>query len=844
MDKCGIIQYLKHDGREKFLFWKLIRGCRIKNRSLLFLSIILLIPVISEGNWTYIGNYTAPYQVSGNTITFNCTNAVVKLEICKADIVRIRMVKAGDSFAQNEPYTILKYDWPPTNPTITDEGTYIKIVTGEMVVRVQKSPYSIGFYKLDNTTIITKHYDNNGTQGCMGWDGNKRGCWLGIDAGGTTERFYGFGIQAFDFEFRGDNVNIFTEALFGMEEPPMGNAHVVMPFFLSSAGYGILNHTYWGSQFEMGSSSPDYISMWFPNPAPDNTDDAVGEELDYYFFYGPSFKEIVERFSDVSGKTSMPPKWALGLQYRAYGMSSGDGWSASDFINYGNQFRSRNLPLDSFGLEPLWQKMSQESTLYGYPSTYLWNTGKFPDPQYFLDQMAKLNIKVHLWEQGYVGQDAPFYSSIVPYSATGCLPSAGAGSGGKAPDFTLQAARDLFWNYHKTRLVDIPNGVAGFKTDENDENISSNCDFPGKFSSGNEMHNPFGFLNSETFHEGYRSLNKRTFLLSRGNYTGAQRYPSACYSDYQTCTEKGIRATIAGGFCGTNQAPEIRSDASAGCIQLLMFSAFSLDNEYQGTTLPWDRSAAEWKAYYNYDRLRSRLKPYIYSCWRVHNKTGINIIRPLIMEYQADPKTWYEDQEYMYGDYMLVSGDRSVYLPAGKWYNYHNGTEYKGPLTLKWSGKELPLFVKGGAIIPQCPVEQYIDELPLDPLTLLIYPYGTSSFTLYEDDGITFNYEKGDFCETLYEVIDAEDILIKISARNCPGTYTPVNRNYWLEVHSSSVPIAVKNNAVTLTLRGSITELSSSAEGWYNDITGKITYVKFADDGTARAIHIQVLRNP
>ena len=466
-----------------------------RKKILTLISLILLLPGVAMSAWTYIGNYSS-HQVNGSTVTFNCTNATVKLEICKDDIVRIRMAKTGDSFNANNSFIVIRYSWPPTNPAVTDEGTYIKIVTSEMVVRVNKSPFRIDFYKPDNATLITKHYDNNGTQGCMSWDGNMRGAWLGLDAGGAGERFYGLGLQLQDFEFRGASANTWVAQM--GDSNPLGQNHVTMPFFLSSAGYGIFNHTFWGSQFEFGTS-PSNISFWFPNPAPDNSADAVGEELDYYFFYGPGFKEIVERFSDVCGKMSMPPKWALGLLYRAYGTREGGGWGASDYVTYGNGFRSRGIPLDTFGLEPLWQQTSHESTLHGYSSTYLWYTGKYPNPQSFLDQMAGIHIKVHLWEQAYVAMDAPFYSAIVPYSATGCLPNGGIGPGGKAPDFTLQAARDLFWNHHKNYLVNVPNGAAGFKTDENDIHIVSGCDFPGELSSGNQMHNPFGFLQSRTF---------------------------------------------------------------------------------------------------------------------------------------------------------------------------------------------------------------------------------------------------------------------------------------------------------------------------------------------------------
>ena len=155
--------------------------------------------------------------------------------------------------------------------------------------------------------------------------------------------------------------------------------------------------------------------------------------------------------------------------------------------------------------------------------------------------------------------------------------------------------------------------------------------------------------------------------------------------------------------------------------------------------------------------------------------TGIGPIRPLPLEFQDDEQTYSVSNQYCYGTCLMVSFDHArIYLPKGKWTYYWDGRIFEGGRTLTNFGApadELPVFVRAGAIIPMMPEMNYVGEKPIDPLIVEVYPQGTSNFRLYEDDGISYNYEKGDYCTTEYRAVQrAGSVAIDIGAREAPAS--------------------------------------------------------------------------
>jgi alpha-glucosidase (family GH31 glycosyl hydrolase) len=318
-------------------------------------------------------------------------------------------------------------------------------------------------------------------------------------------------------------------------------------------------------------------------------------------------------------------------------------------------------------------------------------------------------------------------------------------------------------------------------------------------------------------------------MYNSGLYTGGQRITMVTYSDI------GVRIpeVVNSGFTGMAYAPELMGWSAPGEeLHAIAFSPFMVDNEWIFCChLPWRTSASSFATYLKYVKLHYRLIPYIYSHFWEQHTTGVGPIRPLQIEFQDDPQTYSISNQYFYGRNLMVSFDHStIYLPQGKWIYYWNGRVYEGKQTLQNFGApsdELPVFVRGGAIIPMMPDMNYVGEKPIDPLIVDVYPQGSSEFTLFEDDGISFNYEKGDYCETRYENTGGKAIII--NARNSPGQYSPPARSYLFKVHYGSDPKSIYLNSTALSKKASEAKLLTSKNGWY--YSNGLVEVVFADNG-------------
>jgi alpha-glucosidase (family GH31 glycosyl hydrolase) len=269
-------------------------------------------------------------------------------------------------------------------------------------------------------------------------------------------------------------------------------------------------------------------------------------------------------------------------------------------------------------------------------------------------------------------------------------------------------------------------------------------------------------------------------------------------------------------------------------LQAIAFTPYMVQNEWIYGKLPWGSDADSYNVFLRYVKLHYRLIPCIYSqMWEQHT-TGIGPIRPLPLEFQDDEQTYSISNQYCYGRYLMVSFDHSsIYLPQGKWTYYWDGRTFEGGRTLtnfRAPADELPVFVRAGAIIPMMPDMKYVGEKPIDPLMVDVYPEGTSTFTLYEDDGISYDYEKGEYCTTEYQAVQrAGSVTLDIGTRKAPGAYVPPQRHYLFRVHTGSDPGKVYLDGTALEKQTLERALSASAGGWY--YADGVAQIRFADSG-------------
>jgi alpha-glucosidase (family GH31 glycosyl hydrolase) len=286
-------------------------------------------------------------------------------------------------------------------------------------------------------------------------------------------------------------------------------------------------------------------------------------------------------------------------------------------------------------------------------------------------------------------------------------------------------------------------------------------------------------------------------------YAGMQQFAPAIYADYLQNLDKVSQVMASTGWYGLFYSPEIQGyyipdDAHyMRMTQIAVFSPVMIHNEWMGGELPWTRPEPVYQNYLKYVRLHYRLVPYLYSyIWQQH-RNGVSAIRSLPLEFQEDKETHNIGTQYMYGRDLMVApvwdkesgfAKRDIYFPKGHtWYDYETGEAFEGGTWLRDKSfplDKLPLYVRGGAIIPTMEVPDYIGQKPLTELTLDIYPEGKSSFVLYEDDGESFDYEEGKYCLTKINCEQQKD-RIKISITPREGRYPdmPESRTHIIRLH-------------------------------------------------------------
>ncbi len=796
----------------------------------LFALPVIMAVSIAHAMDTYVGNVQS-YSQNGNQIQFNCDNSVkVRLSICTDDMLRVQMTSQSQ-FRPDEPYMVIAYDWPAATYSLTDHGGYYTIQTSRLNIRVSKSPLRISYFDTGSNLVLSEravggmYYDT---------DGGGNGCYFDLD---PDDHFYGFGQRYNHMDMRGQEVESinYDGGVSGVFwGHPQNHTYMGYPFFCSTRGYGIFYHTTYISMCDMGNASNDWY-RFYANDAP--------WELDYYFIYGPELKRIVTRYTDLTGRSPMPPKWALGFwQSRdSYG-------NRNDATNVCNTLRSKNLPCDVICLD--WNGWQTCHT------SLEWNTSSWPDPPGMISEWTNGGFKVSLWEN-----PTTHCGNQPPGSIYGCWQWGGYGDWWLT-DFTNPTCADGWFDMHKAHY-DI--GVDVFKTDGGEGHVV------GPYYNGMdaaEMRNLYPQLyNASMFTKTQAYTSRRGLVWGRSGYAGRQRYPALWSGDSFPIFSHIPYHIRAGQNCGlsgfsywSNDIGGYVHNPSAG---LTITPQVYIRWAQFGLLCPLSRAHGQsprepyafgsevetiWRVYAN---LRYRLLPYLYSyAWDTHT-TGLPVMRAMVLEYQDDPNAWLHELQYCFGRELLIAPvyienatTRDVYLPEGNWYYWWDNQKYTGPQTVTISTPldTMPIFVKGGSIIPMGPLMQYVDQIPTDPITLNVWPdvNQAATFTLYEDDGLSLDYESGAYCITALSCqAMPSEIRIDLSARQ--GSYQPQARNYVFKVYTETTPISASNNGVPLSPCSDLECLNNTTQSWFYDEAENWCYLNVPDTTTtSQAMNVTI----
>lgn len=582
------------------------------------------------------------------------------------------------------------------------------------------------------------------------------------------EQLYGFGLNFQTVHQRGKILNLHVDHYGGRDN---GRTHAPVPFYISSRGYGVFINSaryltvYAGSGARKDSPNAPVAKdrntdkTWTSAPYSDAVSilvPAAGAEI--YLFAGPTPMDVIRRYNLFCGGGTLPPRWGLGFTQRTKKL-----YTADDVKKEADEFEQRGFPLDFIGLEPGWQSKA-------YPCTFEWDATRYPDPAGFVKEMADKGVRINLWTNPYVSPESKIYKEMYPVSGSHTVWC------GIVPDLAGEKARQIWKDKLEQEHVNI--GVSGYKIDEVDGYDRYVWPDVATFPSGvaaEQMRQTYGLWVQRTTTELYKNRNQRTFGLVRASNAGATSFPYVIYNDYYS-HQDFITALINSGFSGVLWTPEVRSSKSSEDwlrrFQSVVFSPMAMINAWASGTKPWTFPEVE-KQIKEYAVLRMQMMPYWYSEFARYHFDGIPPFRAMNLEPGFNPEqgsvaqlsdAHLEDNpyleavakeikdQYMAGEYLLVAPmftgqkERTVVLPKGDWYDFYTG-RYVGngeKITVAPGLNRIPVYVKDGAILPFMEPRLHAPKAG-EKVNLEIRHYGKAdgAYRLYDDDGETFDYEKG-----------------------------------------------------------------------------------------------------
>jgi alpha-D-xyloside xylohydrolase len=593
-------------------------------------------------------------------------------------------------------------------------------------------------------------------------DVNARGTRLALPLDGG-EDIYGFGLQFFSLKHRAKKHTMRVNA---DPKADTGDSHAPVPFYVSNRGYGVLVDTARYATFYCGgardkpeistgvtdqgsvpmSTEALYAKSLMLDQASEVLVDVPAQGVDVYLFAGPAMLDAVRRYNLFSGGGVVPPDWGLGFWYRT--SSNASDKQVTELMT---EFRTRKIPCDVVGLEAGWQT-------HAYSCTFAWHRERFPDPAGFVKAMNAKDLHVNLWEHAFTHPSSPLFPSLRTLSGDKGV------WGGLVPDFGDPEARRTFGEYHGRTFLDI--GVDGFKIDECDNSdYTGGWSFPelSRFPSGadgEQMHSLFGLRYQAAIWDQYRQRKKPTYNLVRSSGALAAPYPFVLYSDLYD-HRQFVRALVNASFSGLLWCPEVRDAKSEEDLlrrlQTVVFSPLAMINGWYIVNPPWKqlnrkRNNANdltpgWETLESRCReilqWRMQLVPYLAAAFERYAADGTPPFRALALDWPDRPELSGIDDAWMVGDRMLVAplfageSGRKVTLPPGTWHDYWTGAALTGGSVLEIAASEskIPVYVKGGSVIPLASVTNSVADPASRHLAVKVYGDGRLPFEMVSADG-------------------------------------------------------------------------------------------------------------
>lgn len=675
-------------------------------------------------------------QKMGHGLTAVAGGIRVEVQFLSPEVIRVLKYPAGTGHPKNS-FSVVQQ---PGNTwfTLTSENGNPVLRSKALTVRLDLHTGTIRFYTAGNRLLLAEK------------DGGAR-----FDPVAQTftlkdgEAVYGLGQhQQGIMNYRNRTVVLRQK-----------NMDIGIPFFQTSGGYGVFWDNYSTTTFRDSPGATAFESE-------------TGGCIDYYFMNGGDADHVIARMRRLTGNAPMFPRWAFG-----FWQSRERYKSQVELVGIVKKYRALKVPLD--GIVQDWQYWGSDdqvwnSTAFGNPL--------YPDPQKMVDSVHALHAHLIISVWPSFGEATAIHRDMQQAGALYDFKTWPGTPGVQVYDAFNPRARDIYWKYMNKNIFSL--GMDGWWLDatepeQADTGQSNNSmTASGRFES---VCNAYSLLTTGGVyaHQRATTSGKRVFILTRSAFAGQQRNAAAVWSGDIQGTWQVFRDQISGGLnlslCGipywntdiggffsAGKYPDGVKDPAFQTLytRWLEFAAFTPLFRSHGTNTPREIWQFGQKGYWAYDaqekfiNLRYRLLPYIYStAWQVTSEQS-TMMRALVMDFHPDRKVYDVNDEYMFGKSILVapvtdsSGTRPVYLPEGSnWIDFWTGETYAGGRSVDYAAPidRMPLFVKGGSILPFGPFEQYTSEKPADTLEIRIYRGADGGFTLYEDENDNYDYEKGQY---------------------------------------------------------------------------------------------------
>jgi alpha-D-xyloside xylohydrolase len=664
----------------------------------------------------------------------------LRFQVCSDSIVHV-VYSLERNVPQHPDFMIVKQSWPHADFSLhSDDPKLITLSTPRLKIEVIRADSSIIFYdssghKLtqENTRTLTPTEVNgektyHSERFVNMWD--------------TQEAFYGLGQhQAGVWNYRGEAVDLSQD-----------NTNISIPLLLSSNGYAIFWNNGSRSRFNNRFVHAFYMSS------------EVSDSMDYYFFYGPDFDRLIAGYRELTGAAPLFGKWAYG-----YWQCKNRYDSQAELLAIAQKYRGLHIPLDNIVQDWFWWNVMGDPVF----------NKNYPDPKGMVDALHgdHVHLMISVWP--YFRPSSPVYDDM---DKRGFFIDRTKVQSFHPPRMALYdafnpEARKYYWNLMNDALFKIGADAWWLDTTEPEtEGRETNLLVTNKVNGGENgarYANEFPLYTTSAVYQGQREASdkKRVFILSRSAYAGAQRNAAATWSgdidpNWETFRRQipaGLNYSLSGlpywttdigGFVSANPDDSAYRELY---VRWFQFGTFCPIFRAHGTRTTnqneiWSYGPDAQKILVAYDKLRYRLMPYIYSlAWKTTSE-GYTIMRPLVMDFREDLRAQNIGDQFLFGPSLLVNPvtepratTRHLYLPPAKWYDFWTGAAIQGGHTLDAPSPidRMPLYVRAGSILPLGPDMQHAAEKTADPIELRVYPGSNGTFTLYEDENDTYNYEKG-----------------------------------------------------------------------------------------------------